>query len=145
MTSMSNSFKSRRACDYHSLSSRTRKCGRNLSIKVETDRKKSIADGERGLTAREKFRAAHQSKLPFFLLSVVNLLEDKTTTMIMAGVRKWKHETRPYFLSDQSGGGGYDSQTDDDDKNVNYLLQVTAGFRRVGGGNGSSRECSCRS
>ena len=43
-----------------------------------------------------------------------------------------------YFLSNQSGGGGYDSHTDDDE-NVNYLLQVAADFRRVGGGNGSSR------
>ena len=65
----------------------------------------------------------------------------------MAGACKFEHETRPCFPSDQSGGGGYDSPTDDndDDENVNYLLQVTAGLRRVGGGNGSSRECSCRS
>ena len=140
---MSNSFSSRQACDYHSLSSGTRKCGRNLNTKVATDRKKSIGDGDRGLSAREKFRASHQSKLFSFLLSLVKLLEDKTTTMMMVGVCKCEHETRPYFLPDQSGGGGYDTQTDDDE-NVNYLLQVTAGFRRVGEGNGSSLACSCR-
>ena len=80
-------------------------------------------------------------------MSLVKLLEDKNTTMIMAGVCNFDHETRSYFLCDQSGGGGYDSQTYDnnDDENVNYLLQVTAGLRRVGGGNSSSRECSCRS
>ena len=86
MTSMSNSFSSRTACDCHSLSSRTRKFGRNLSIKVATDRKESIADGERGSSAREKFRASFQSKLSSFFLSLVKLLEDNTSNDDGGGV-----------------------------------------------------------
>ena len=49
-----------------------------MSIKVATDRKKSIADGERGLSARDKFRVSYQSKLSSFFLSLIKLLEDKT-------------------------------------------------------------------
>ena len=50
-----------------------------MNIKVATDKKKSIADSKRGLSEREKFYGWYQSKLFSFVLSLVKLLEDKTS------------------------------------------------------------------